>query len=367
MLFAHLKRILRLDRLRLRGPNGARDEFHLAAAAQNLRKMAKIIPMAAPAMARRRAPPLAGTVRFCQMPTLSTASASCCDRLPPDARNCGSPQALPSCSHHGTDLMDRLRRLETFARTGWFARGIVYCLLAYIAITGSGASDPSPQAVFRSLRDMPAGTLLLLLLAIGLALYGAYRLYGAVLDSEGKGSELKGIAIRIGYSASGIAHFVLAWAALRLAAGGGEERNGEEAAAGMLLDLPLGGALLGLIGAAFLAAAAHQAIKAWTTEFARDLSPHAPRWPAPGGRPGRAARAVVFFVIGGSLVRAGWFGAAGEVKGLGDALSSLTDNPTLYLLVAAGLFLFGVHSIVEARWRRIRDEDVIARIVAARR
>src|ERR1051326_2017331 len=31
MLFAHLKRILKLDRLRLRGPNGARDEFHLAA------------------------------------------------------------------------------------------------------------------------------------------------------------------------------------------------------------------------------------------------------------------------------------------------------------------------------------------------
>lgn len=42
MLFAHLKRIMRLDRLRLRGPNGARDEFHLAAAAQNLRKLAKI-------------------------------------------------------------------------------------------------------------------------------------------------------------------------------------------------------------------------------------------------------------------------------------------------------------------------------------
>jgi len=45
MLFAHLKRILKLDRLRLRGPNGARDEFLLAATAQNLRKMAKLIPM----------------------------------------------------------------------------------------------------------------------------------------------------------------------------------------------------------------------------------------------------------------------------------------------------------------------------------
>jgi IS5 family transposase len=44
MLFAHLKRILKLDRLRLRGPNGAHDEFLLAATAQNLRKMAKLIP-----------------------------------------------------------------------------------------------------------------------------------------------------------------------------------------------------------------------------------------------------------------------------------------------------------------------------------
>jgi hypothetical protein len=36
LLFAHLKRILRLDRLRLRGPNGARDELLLAGTAQNL-------------------------------------------------------------------------------------------------------------------------------------------------------------------------------------------------------------------------------------------------------------------------------------------------------------------------------------------
>jgi hypothetical protein len=48
MLFAHLKRILKLDRLRLRGPNGARDEFHLAATAQNHRKLAKLIPAPAP-------------------------------------------------------------------------------------------------------------------------------------------------------------------------------------------------------------------------------------------------------------------------------------------------------------------------------
>lgn len=50
MLFAHLKRILRLGRLRLRGPRGAQDEFTLAAIAQNLRRLAKLVA---------RAPPLA--------------------------------------------------------------------------------------------------------------------------------------------------------------------------------------------------------------------------------------------------------------------------------------------------------------------
>ena len=51
MLFAHLKRILRLGRLRLRGPSGARDEFLLAAIAQNLRRLAKHRSPAGPMIA----------------------------------------------------------------------------------------------------------------------------------------------------------------------------------------------------------------------------------------------------------------------------------------------------------------------------
>jgi hypothetical protein len=51
MLFAHLKRILGLGKLRLRGPSGAKDEFLLAATAQNLRKLAKLFPVPAPIFA----------------------------------------------------------------------------------------------------------------------------------------------------------------------------------------------------------------------------------------------------------------------------------------------------------------------------
>jgi len=51
MLFAHLKRILRLGRLRLRGPRGSQFEFTLAAIAQNLRRLAKLIARPPPILA----------------------------------------------------------------------------------------------------------------------------------------------------------------------------------------------------------------------------------------------------------------------------------------------------------------------------
>jgi len=54
--FAHLKRILRLGRLRLRGPRGAQDEFTLAAVAQNLRRLAKLTTHPPPSFTAHVAP-----------------------------------------------------------------------------------------------------------------------------------------------------------------------------------------------------------------------------------------------------------------------------------------------------------------------
>jgi hypothetical protein len=67
MCFAHLKRILKLDRLRLRGPCGARDEFLLAATVQNLRKMAKLISATGPIL----------SAQGVQTATTSPASSRC--------------------------------------------------------------------------------------------------------------------------------------------------------------------------------------------------------------------------------------------------------------------------------------------------
>ena len=60
MVFAHLKRIFGLGRLRLRGPRGAQDEFLLAATAQNLKKLARHVA---------RPPPLAVACALSQQMT----------------------------------------------------------------------------------------------------------------------------------------------------------------------------------------------------------------------------------------------------------------------------------------------------------
>lgn len=257
--------------------------------------------------------------------------------------------------------MNAIRRLETFARAGYLARGVVYCLLGLFALTTAGAGSEGTDGVFAAVRDAPLGVPLLLLLAIGLAGYGVFRLYGAAVDLE-PGDGAAHTARRIGHAASGLGHLFLAFTAAQLALGEPGGGEGATGAAGTVLDLPLGDWLLVLIGLGFLAAAVEQAAKAWTAKFMRQLAADAPDFAEWVGRAGFAARSVVFAIIGWSVLQAGLGGGADEVKKLGGALTELSDTGVLYTLVAVGLLLFGVFSLVMARYRTIRDEDVVARL-----
>lgn len=264
----------------------------------------------------------------------------------------------------------RVTRVETFARIGFLARGVVYILLGYFALSTANADGPT--GVLQEIRDMPAGTILLALVGIGLAGYGIFRLYGAAIDIQGDGSGAKGAGKRIGHAASGFAHLFLAWYALSHAFGSGGSSGGgsgsggtEEQAASWLLSLPFGEILLALIGIGFLAAALNQAVKAYTAKFMFRLDADAPHAAKYIGRAGYAARAVVFFVLGWTVASAALAGRANEVGGIGEVLATLRDTQWLYMVVAIGLLLFGVYSLVMARYRRIRDEDVLQRLRAA--
>jgi len=127
---------------------------------------------------------------------------------------------------------------------------------------------------------------------------------------------------RLGYAARGLVFMglgLLAWT------------SGRGAASGDVLEriraLPRDSALLGVMAVAL-------------------------RWL---GRIGYATRAIVFFLIGWQLVRAGLAGH--RIRDVAAVLDAIREHQWIFRLVSGGLFLFGVYSLVEAWYRRMPAED----------
>lgn len=262
-------------------------------------------------------------------------------------------------------MVDKSEKFSLLVRLGYAARGVVYVLLGYLALSTAGKAGDGQNAVFGLLQDVPLGKPMLYLVALGLLAYALFKLVDAVTDAENHGDDGSGKAKRIGSGASGIAHLVLAYTAYQFAqgdkqqasSGGSGGGGGGQEAASSLLTWDVGPLVLGIIGLGFIIGAAMQAKSAYTANFMKRIGGGAPHYVKPIGRAGHAARAVVFLLIGWSLVKGAWLSSAGEVKGLGDALVALSDTGLLYTLVALGLLLFGLFSLIVARYRIIPDLD----------
>lgn len=260
-------------------------------------------------------------------------------------------------------MATRLTQLETFARAGFAARAAVYLMLGYLGLATSRAEGTS--TVLDDLKALPAGEIVLALTAVGLFGYALFRLYGAALDLDCDGTDAKGIARRIGKVASGVAHLGLCYVAVRLLTSG-DGGSGGGAAADMAREAP-GGALILLIAAAGLAAAAvEQAVKAATAKFMEQLVHYTPPIAEAVGRVGYAARAVVFGILAWQAARAGLGANDGEISFEG-ALEALRSTGWGYSVVVAGLLAFGVFSLIMARYARIRNEDLLAKVRSGKR
>lgn len=258
-------------------------------------------------------------------------------------------------------------RLTPLIRVGYLARAVLYVLLGVIALTGAQSVADGTDGIFRTIENAPLGKAALGVLAVGLAAYGLFRLASLVFDIEHNGSDGKGWAKRIGHGASAIGHFLLAWTAWKFISAGESGGDGTSEATAGVLSADFGGIAIGLLGLAFFAAAAAQAIKGFTGKFMERIAPDAPRATRAIGGAGYIARAVVFAVIGWSLIEAGFLSrGADNVKTLGEAIASLAGTGWLFTLIAVGLLLFGLFSAVLARWRIIPEMSAHGKVPAFR-
>jgi hypothetical protein len=251
--------------------------------------------------------------------------------------------------------MDIAARLTWLTRIGFAARGMLYVVIA--ALIGYAGRAEDPAGVLQYLGER-AGTLLMILIAAGLVAYGIWRLSDAALNVERHERSAKGKAERVGAALSGLVHLLLAWQAIRLIQGVRSAGDGTEQGARMALELPGGPALLIVGGVLFAALGLYQLAKAAKGSFLKHLDPRIARqpWARWSGRLGYAARGVVFMISGWFLGQAGLSGDPEEAGGMAQALAWL-DSP-VDLIVAAGLLGFGLFSLIEARFRVLRDVPV---------
>lgn len=257
-------------------------------------------------------------------------------------------------------------RLTVVARLGFAARGLVYILIGWLALDAaiSGHEAADNQGALGSLADTQLGRIILAFCALGFAGYAFWRLTEAVMDPADRSQTLKGRFERAAYVASAGANISLSIIAGKLAFQQARAQSGspgDESAqswSAWLLAQPGGVPLLILVGLLLFATAAAQAIKAYKARF-DELNGQVPapdyvRWI---GRLGYGARALVFATIGWLLISAALNYQPEQAGGLGEALDKMRTQPkgaVILGIVGIGLGLFGIFSLLEARFRNLK-------------
>jgi hypothetical protein len=245
-------------------------------------------------------------------------------------------------------------KLVWLTRLGFAARGLLYLVIAWLVIGTGRAEDLSG-----ALEYLRGERLLLMLILAGFLAYGFWRVTDALFDSEGHGSGKKGALGRAGAAASGIIYLFLAWQAWHLLKGdGGGSGGGAQEQASTVMNLPGGTILLAIGGIILLLAGLWQLKRAISCDFCDHLRGAIAReeWVRWMGRGGYGARGIIFIVTAFFILSAALSGSASEAGGMQDALRWL-DSP-VNLIVAAGLALFGLFSLLEARHRDINPPPV---------
>jgi hypothetical protein len=209
------------------------------------------------------------------------------------------------------------------------------------------------------------GAFLLMVGAIGWIGYALWCFLRAALDTEGKGTDAKGIVTRVGYAAVGVIYASLALVAFGLATGkssGGKSSNAQaQDWTARLLGFPAGVALVVLVGLITLAIAGALFYRAFTADFRQQLHlgeepPEAAKSVVFLGRLGYSALGVVFAIIGVFFIVAALQHNPAQAKGLSGALGAVLQEPygsVLLGVVALGLLAYGVYSLAQARLVRV--------------
>lgn len=258
------------------------------------------------------------------------------------------------------------KTLVRLGRLGYGVKGIVYIVMGLLALAlsfGKSSKSPDTQGALVTIGQAPFGKISLLIVAIGLFGYTAWRLVSAATDAERKGDTPTGVGKRLGAAVRGLAYGALGvWTVRHLMSNEAERSDHADSFTDRVLDLPAGRWLVVGVGLGFLGYAVYQIYRALSEKFLDHLAlagcePETQAGVCAVGKFGIIARGVVFGMIGVLFVTAGWTFDPDKAGGIRDSLYAIANQPTgaiLLKVVALGLIAFGVFQIATARYRIMR-------------
>ena len=265
-------------------------------------------------------------------------------------------------NNHNEGLAMTVNRAVTWlARSGYAARGAVYVIVGFFAISaalGAGQAVDSEGAM-RKILGESFGEVLLLIISLGLFSFSAWRLTQAIGDTDGHGGDAKGLLIRAGLIGSAVVHGLLALFALSLLITLPDSANeGGKDSLQRMLGWEYANLLVQAMALVPLGVGLAHLIKAWRANFQRYF--HADerimRWVRPISRIGLLTRGCAFLIIAALLFSSAHNYQPTDPPGLKQVLQALQSMPAgtwLLLTIGLGLLAFALYSLAEARWRRI--------------
>lgn len=256
---------------------------------------------------------------------------------------------------------------EPMARFGYASKAVIYAIvggLALMAAANRGGRITDTSGALRVVLAQPFGRILLVVLAVGLCGYAAWRITDAIMDPDRHGTDAGGLVERIGNVIRAAIYGMLGLEAFRLSRGlGGSSGREAEMWTSRIMDFPLGDWLIGAVGVIVAVYGASQVRSAWRERVGKliDLSPL-----PPGARTsivnvcrfGVGARGVIITALGIFLARAAIqhdpSAAAGTRESMIE-LANVFEGRWMLWALAAGLLAYAVDQTVHARCRRIRS------------
>jgi hypothetical protein len=256
--------------------------------------------------------------------------------------------------------------IETIARAGYAAKGIVYLIVGFLAaeaaVGAGGQLGGGKQGLGAMLAKGTPGAILVGLVGGGLLAFAAWNFIRAVFNNEHVPRNLKGYLKRFGWAFTGLIYIALGvWALHAAVSPSSDAHDKTRDWVGTALQYTGGAIVAGGVGAYIAGYGVFQIVKSMRRSACRNLDlSRLGAWLRPVASKlcgfGVAARGVVAIIVGAFIVHAAWTLNKDNAGGPGDAMHSLLQwrfGWAVLAIVAVGLMAYGAFIFMKCAFKRI--------------